>query len=147
MGGEAPMIISFFVPGIPRPGGSKRYLGHRGGKPIIIDDCAKNKDWRAVVALAAKGAMGDRPPLTGPLAFHVEFYFPRPKSHYGKFGLKLSAPEKPMVRPDLTKIARSTEDALTGIAWRDDSQIVTQTFRKIYSVSVVGASIEVKELE
>ena len=29
------VVISFFVPGIPRPGGSKKYMGHRKGKAVL----------------------------------------------------------------------------------------------------------------
>jgi Holliday junction resolvase RusA-like endonuclease len=62
--------------------------------------------------------------------------FPRPKGHYkgGKYGtaLKANAPPFPTVRPDATKLIRPAEDALKGILWRDDSQIVTQAATKRY---------------
>jgi Holliday junction resolvase RusA-like endonuclease len=34
--------------------------------------------------------------------------------------------------PDLTKLMRSTEDALTGILWVDDARITDQHARKRY---------------
>jgi Holliday junction resolvase RusA-like endonuclease len=37
-----------------------------------------------------------------------------------------------VTRPDVLKLARAAEDALTGIVWRDDSQIVHETLAKVY---------------
>lgn len=44
-----------------------------------------------------------------------------------------SAPHYPAVKPDATKLVRAVEDALTGICWRDDAQIVNQDVRKRYA--------------
>jgi crossover junction endodeoxyribonuclease RusA len=138
-------VVTLWVPGIPQPGGSKRAFLHRKTRrPIVTDDCRRNKDWRAVVALCAVEHF--REPLDGPLGVDVEFCVQRPKGHMGKRGLRPSAPTYPTVRPDATKLWRSTEDALTGIAWRDDSQIVIQTVRKVYGVTP-GARIRVWRIE
>jgi Holliday junction resolvase RusA-like endonuclease len=64
----------------------------------------------------------------------IEFRMPRPKAHYKASGeIKADAPWFPIVRPDLTKLLRSTEDAMTGIVWHDDSQIVEQNIHRTYS--------------
>jgi Holliday junction resolvase RusA-like endonuclease len=39
----------------------------------------------------------------------------------------------PTVKPDLTKLLRAVEDALTGVVWRDDSQIIHQVVNKEYA--------------
>lgn len=49
------------------------------------------------------------------------------------------------VKPDATKLWRSTEDALTGIAWRDDAQISVQVVEKRYG-SQSGALIQISSL-
>ena len=67
-----------------------------------------------------------------PLNLEVDFYVPRPKGHFGKRGLRLSAPAFPTVKPDATKLLRAVEDALTGIVWRDDAQVVEQHVSKLY---------------
>ena len=36
-------MISFTIHGDPAPGGSKKYVGHHGGKPLLIDDSRRNK--------------------------------------------------------------------------------------------------------
>ena len=64
------MTVSFLVPGIPQPGGSKRAFAFRraNGKlgVRVTDDAKGNKPWRAVVAvgrlttaLAVKSAARD----------------------------------------------------------------------------------------
>jgi Holliday junction resolvase RusA-like endonuclease len=72
--------------------------------------------------------------LEGALLLEATFYRPRPASHFGSGRnagvLKASAPPFPTVRPDTTKLLRAIEDALKGIWYRDDAQIVDQAVRK-----------------
>lgn len=125
-------MIDFFVPGIPAPGGSKRgFLHKHTGRVIVTEDCKRSKDWRATVAMAAAEAC--QKPLIGPVTASFSFTFPRPKAHYKSNGsLKPSAPVWHTKRPDATKVLRSTEDALKGIAWLDDSQVVNQAASKCF---------------
>jgi Holliday junction resolvase RusA-like endonuclease len=78
----------------------------------------------------------------------MDFIMPRPKGHYrsGKHAgeVKDGAPPYPAVKPDAGKLARGTEDALTGIVWRDDSQIVTEVLTKRYGPQA-GCRIRVRE--
>lgn len=135
-----PPVLSFFAAGVPAPGGSKKsFVSASTGKMVVLDTCKRNKPWRQVVAGAARETLvveGLRFPLTAPLGVSFAFTFPRPRLHHGRGRLacrvKLSAPSYPAVRPDLTKIVRSTEDALTSIVWKDDSQIVRQWASKDY---------------
>jgi Holliday junction resolvase RusA-like endonuclease len=128
-------VTRFFVPGIPQPGGSKRAFTVKkpdGGIGVRVEDDAKHgKPWRVAVAWAAKAAH-QGPPLDGPLWLAVTFTMPRPKGHFGKRGLRKSAPLRPTVKPDTTKLLRALEDACTGILWRDDAQIVVQHVSKEY---------------
>jgi Holliday junction resolvase RusA-like endonuclease len=94
--------------------------------------------WRMAVREAALAALEEEPeslPLfpTEPLKVTMAFRFERPKGHYNKHGgLRNSAPYYHIVRPDALKLARAVEDALTGIVWRDDSQIVFENLMKTY---------------
>ena len=56
----------------------------------------------------------------------------RPKGHFGKRGLLPSAPIAPIVKPDLLKLARAVEDALSGLVYKDDAQIVREILDKHY---------------
>ena len=132
------MEIDFFVPGVPAPGGSKKaFVNKRTGRAQIVDDCTRNKPWREAVAWAAREAY-QGPLMLGPLALTVEFVMPRPKGHYKTCQgqptgeVKLSAPRRPTTKPDATKLLRALEDALTGVLWHDDAQIVEQWVFKLY---------------
>ena len=141
------LVVRFFVPGTPRPGGSKRvFLNSKTGKPIVTDAAGKgNREWRNAVMDFAQQAY-QHEPLSGILGLSVTFVMPHPKSHYRKGGtLKQNIPTYHGLRPDATKLLRSTEDALTGILWLDDAQIVEQFVRKVYGLNP-GAEIVVEEL-
>lgn len=142
-------MISFWIPGVPQPGGSKRAFLVPGSKwPSITDDCKGNKGWRKVVATYARRAY-QGPPWEGPLILMVQFRMPRPKFHKGTGRnlqrVKLSAPKFPTTKPDATKLLRAVEDALTGILWKDDAQIVEQRVWKTYELDAgPGCWIEVE---
>lgn len=138
------MMIHFSVPGIPAPGGSKRAVRNpHTGRIALIDMGKNNKEWRAVVAWTAKKCISE--PLSGPIRVDVEFRLPRPKGHYGtgrnEQQLKPSAPKYPVTKPDATKLWRAAEDALKGIAWLDDSQVVSQRVQKVYGTPGMGIVI------
>jgi Holliday junction resolvase RusA-like endonuclease len=148
--------IRFFVHGIPAPGGSKQGFaikkgGVYTGRVAIVDaGGAKTKAWRQDVAAAAFQAMklADSAPLTGAVELELIFHMPRPKSHFRSDGVTLrpGSPLQHVTRPDCTKLARSTEDAMTGIAYVDDGQIVKQTHEKFFS-DQPGAWVVLKEAD
>jgi len=138
--------IKFFVPGIPKPGGSKTATVVRrkggaivmaNGRPLVTtrDACKGSAGWKQTVAFYARQAYQGEP-LRGALAVSFAFIMPRPKGHYGtgRNGDKLkdSAPIRHTNKPDALKLARSTEDALTAIVWHDDSQTAKLTIIKVY---------------
>jgi crossover junction endodeoxyribonuclease RusA len=131
--------IAFTVHGVAAPAGSKRALplgGKPGGRPIIVDDSKRSRPWKRDVAKTAAAAMAGRQLLDGPLELQVRFYVPRPKGHFGTGRnagvVKASAPEFPTVKPDVTKLLRAVEDAMTGVIYRDDAQVVKQVAVKLY---------------
>jgi crossover junction endodeoxyribonuclease RusA len=137
--------IRFFVPGIPRPGGSKKaFYIKKLNRVVVTEDNPRSMDWRTSVAWAAKEAVAT--PIAGALEVHFAFFLTRPKSHYGARGLKPSAPKYPTVKPDITKLIRSTEDAMKGIAWIDDSQIASQHGEKFYG-DKAGCWITIRRME
>jgi len=145
------MRIEFFVPGRPGPSGSiSSYPNKKTGKYIAAPASRYKKPWmqavRAFAMMAYRGKL-----LTGPIHLSVEFVLQRPKKHWGtgknKGKLKASASKYHLTDPDLHKLIRSTEDALTGVIWRDDRQVVTSSLLKRYSNGEkTGALIVVGEL-
>jgi Holliday junction resolvase RusA-like endonuclease len=71
----------------------------------------------------------------------VAFYIARPKRP--KF------PNRPAVNPDLSKLVRATEDALTGLVWADDSRVVSCLSEKFWATNdnPPGAFIRVATIE
>ena len=124
-------MIQFVVYGKPAPAGSKRGF-QRGGRVMVVDANPNSRAWKAVVLDAAAQHMNGAPLLGGPLLLELQFIIPRPKGHYGARGLRPSAPAFPTTRPDVLKLARAVEDALAGVCYRDDAQIVTELLSKNY---------------
>ena len=96
--------MTITVYGVPAPQGSKRFVGHaKSGRGIMIESSVAVKPWREAVKWAAMGACA----VTGPVRVTMTFTLPKPKS----------APKTcrtyPDRKPDLSKLIRSTEDALT----------------------------------
>ena len=112
-----PIVIKVY--GTPGPQGSKSFKGMRGGHAILLESSKKVKPWRQDVKAAAEAVRAGAAPLDGPLRLRMVFTLPKPSS----------APKRrrtwPMRTPDLSKLARSTEDALTDAGiWKDDARVV-----------------------
>jgi Holliday junction resolvase RusA-like endonuclease len=153
------VTLSFFVCGVAKPAGSKRGFplkrnGRYTGRVAMVDASGQaGKDWRGDVKHAAQSCY-TREPMTGALGLVLVFWISRPKCHFGSGKnsavLKPSAPIYPTPQPDATKLLRSVEDALTGIVWKDDAQIVSQLVHKRYCDEVYnrpGVQIMVRELD
>jgi Holliday junction resolvase RusA-like endonuclease len=115
-------ILRIVVYGSPAPQGSKKFVGMINGHGMLVESSKKVKPWRQDVvaaAIKAREASGNPAPLDCALSVRMIFTVPKPKS----------APKRKRVhamrKPDVSKLARSTEDALTtaGI-WTDDSRVV-----------------------
>jgi len=127
--------LEFFGAGLPRPAGSKRGFVVNG-RVVIVDTCKRGKEWRKAVAEAAREAVKNdaRFPLSGPVAVMFQFCLPRPQAHLQRDGLpRDSAPVTHYIRPDVLKLARAVEDALTGVVYKDDAQIVVELLSKEYA--------------
>ena len=148
--------ISFFVVGKPATQGSKRAF-MAGGRPIIVEDCKRNKPWRTDVRAACAEVIArdgwQQPAIhAGPVRVSMWFVLARPKNHYGsgRNAEKLTGQAKshPTGKPDVVKLARAVEDSLKGLAWTDDSQIVDETIRKQYAMrdEPEGVRVEIEAI-
>ena len=161
-------MIQVTVMGQPAPQGSKRYVGQsRAGRGILVESSANVKPWREDVRAACERFIetcaimrdvsagygpgqirdvrvvpsGDTAvlalPLDCPLRVRMVFTLPAPAS------LPKKRPSHPMRLPDLSKLVRSTEDAITSAGlWRDDARVVECTAVKTYPAHVIGAHPE-----
>lgn len=134
--------IVFTVYGKPATQGSKRAFVIKpqgGGTPraIVTENDKRCQPWRQEVAAAAAKAY-DGPLIIGPVRLRVEYVYVRPKSHYGTGRnaeiIKASAPYHKTTIPDLSKLTRAIEDALSGVLYRSDSLIAERHDSKRWGI-------------
>lgn len=88
-------------------------------------------------------------PKDAPVSVEYVFHTARPKYHYGSgrnAGIIKDryANAHPTGRPDLDNCCKLVTDALTGVAWADDDQIVTLKARKSYTEDAPRTEIRVR---
>ena len=146
-------MIEIDVLGCPAPKGSNRAMV-RGGRAVFVPggskvNQTKLKSWDVAVREEALEQIGQRtePVFVGAaLAVSIVFRIARPSGHWGKHGLKPSAPSYPAVKPDVDKLARATIDSLSGLVFDDDARIVRLVVTKEYAQpGREGAAISVWE--
>ena len=72
--------------------------------------------------------------LTGPVVVRIHLGMPIPKSTTKAAKVKmLEKKQVPVTKPDIDNLAKSILDAINGIAYKDDNQIVTLLVRKFYA--------------
>lgn len=118
--------VQFRVIGEAQPKGSMRSFIPKGWtRAILTDSNPRVKGWQQLVAEQAQQVAADGL-FVGPVAMGVVFHLPRPQSlpkrvlHHTK-------------KPDLDKLVRAMKDALKGILYSDDSQVVRLVARKQYA--------------
>jgi len=137
-------LAAFFVHGVPVSQGSKELVRTMSGGRMITrmiestDKGAKRRleTWRNAIGWAAKVRYRGKP-VSGPLIVELHFRLVRPPS---------SSRLEPDIKPDLSKLIRAVEDALTGILWIDDCQIVQLDATKGYAKET-GVGVAVQQLD
>ena len=122
--------VSFIVYCKPEPQGSKNAFVIPGtNRAVVVDQGAKKlKPYRQEIVRTAMTEIPLRP-WAGkhvPVILKLNFQLLKPPS----IGKKRTCP---VVKPDIDKLCRSTLDALTGVLYVDDAQIVELHVRKEYS--------------
>jgi Holliday junction resolvase RusA-like endonuclease len=122
-------MIQFHVPGNPLPKQSYRHSKYGGYTPKRI------KDWQYLVTFYAsqvmhqKGNMHNDSPLKGDLA--CELVFVRGDRRW----------------VDCENLSKPVTDAMNGIVYKDDHQIVDLRLRKFYSKENPGLTVKVYPVE
>lgn len=136
------MKQEFFISTIPI--GQARPKFARIGNHVHAYDPAKSRGYKLYI----KNQIMDKNParMEGPLTLIVDFLMPRPQAHYGKKGLKDSAPYYCTTKPDLDNLIKAVKDAITntGMIWKDDSYVCVEMASKKYS-EVPGIKIIIQE--
>ena len=139
-------MLTLEIVGIPAPKGNKT-IYRSGDRNVVVEGKSpagrqKLASWRQAVADQARCVFTDMsgiPFPDGPLLVTFVFRLPRPKS-------KPKRCVFPTTKPDAGKLARCAEDELTGLVWRDDSQVCKLIVSKVYATGFPGATITVEAM-
>jgi crossover junction endodeoxyribonuclease RusA len=133
-----PEPIYFEVPGPFAVKGSTFSFKDRRGVVRTKQDSKHLKSFVSAVRWAARVARVPLVPKGRGVTLSVVYSFARPK---GRDRWRAD----PCVRPDVDKLSRALLDALTGVAYHDDGQVVALSVRKIYAPMVRARVIVMAE--
>ena len=125
-------MLKILIPGKPqsKQGGMQATVIARDGRRISMRyQPAAVRNYSAFVSLCAREAMQGRPPSAGPIRRVLALHVAKPKSWSKK---RRARHEWALVRPDVLNISKTVDDALEGICYLDDKQIVEATESKFY---------------
>jgi Holliday junction resolvase RusA-like endonuclease len=127
--------VEFFVAGKPEPKGSMSAYVIRGTNRAVVTDGNKAlKPWAAKIRLLASNQIVEAE-ADVPVVVRFEFLLDRPAS------VKVSKRPDHVIRPDLDKLIRGAMDALTGVLFHDDSQVVKIEAHKRYALHGEAAGV------
>lgn len=134
------LTIEIQARAIPASNTKRVFINPKTRKPVIVDRAKGKSQQLATIKLFAQQAAADQgwKVTDAPIWLMIECVFVRPAGHFGtgrNSGIvKPSAPVWPTSKAngDRTNLLKSIEDALTGVVWRDDSQVVDGPIKKSY---------------
>lgn len=112
------------------PKGSTTRVGNNTIPAGTTESRKRMAQWRQDIRDMARLTMGDEPPFAGGIRLMVEFRLPVPMSSMRKYQWGWLPHTK---KPDVDKLFRMLGDAMTGIVWRDDSQVCYSSINKVYA--------------
>lgn len=125
-------VLAFSLYGIPRGQGRPRATAIRGRANVY--KATADRKYEDSVRKAATDIMAGRDPLEGPLSLSLRFRLPIPKSYSKRARASMAAGEiAPTSKPDLSNLVKAIEDAMNGVVFVDDSQVVRSFQTKIYA--------------
>ena len=135
-------IVNFEIPGDPVPKGRPRFA--RRGQFVQTYTDSKTLEYETLVGFKARQAIGASEPLKGHLTVFLYLRYAVPASYSKKrTEACLNGLEYPK-RVDLDNCYKSITDAMNGIVYADDSQIVEAHILKCYSLEP-GANVMIQE--
>lgn len=134
---------TLFVIGDPAAQGSKRMVRLKNGRTVLLEQSRKVKPWREEIGRVAR--MQRCKKIDGDVIVDIVLRFTRPASHTLKSGKLSSAATARPGRVDADKAARAVLDALTGICYDDDRQVVALSIQRVWAAGngPSGATITV----
>lgn len=136
--------ITFTVPGTPRGKGrakSSSRIGRdakTGAARVFTRHYTPEATaaYESLVRLVAAQAMAGRQAYTGPIRMDLDIVLPIPQSWSGVRQRRAAAGEiAPTVKPDADNVEKAVKDGLSGVVYRDDTQVVQDSKRKVYGLT------------
>lgn len=125
--------VEIVVPGQPRGKGRPRFA--RAGFGVRTYTDAKTASYENLVKLAAAESMRGREPFAGPVRVDMLARMSVPASWSKRRQAEALADRVlPTGKPDADNLVKVL-DALNGVVWRDDAQVVELAMRKCYSTA------------
>ena len=124
-----------WVEGLPIAQGSKNAF-NRGGRIVLVESAKGLKSWREIIAHVAK--MSNREVSDDAIKLSLLFLMPAPKKLMRRY---------PTTKPDLDKLTRAVLDALTGVWYLDDAQVVALDVQKGYTFGKPGVYIGISTID
>lgn len=134
-------VLNVRVYGLPVAQGRPRARGFQdrsGTFRVSVYDPVASKDWKRTVAAQVIERKPPAPLADVPLQIELTFFLPRPASLPKRIVHHIR-------KPDADNLGKAVKDALRGIVYRDDSQLVDVLVHKRYGVSP-GVEIRVAQV-
>lgn len=133
--------MKLIIPGEPMGKQRPRVTKHGTYTP------KKTVNYENLVQLAFINEYKHHKPIEGPIKMNIRAYFQIPQSASKAKKTSMERNNiRPTKRPDWDNVGKIITDALNGLAYQDDKQIVSCTVEKYYS-SVPRVLVELEELE
>lgn len=132
---------------VPRFGPGREVIGSTLAYGSSKEQGKRIESWMRIVRNEAQLAFRGNAPIEGPVAVELIFFRKRPVDQVGSGRnagvVKDWAPQYPTTYPDALKLARGVEDAMTGVVYLDDAQIVEERVLKLFAAPGSEPRVEV----
>lgn len=126
------MTITIEITGHPVAKGRGRVGKLANGRPTVFTP-TKTRKWESDARLMARRAMAGKPPISGPVRCSIRAFFTPPTSWPAwKREAAIAGRVAHTAKPDADNITKAAKDALNGIVWLDDAQVVQSWVSKLY---------------
>ena len=124
-------MISFTIPGAPVGKGRPRFA--KRGNFVTTYTPEKTASYENLVKVLAMQEMGSNQPISSPVNVFIDIAICPPASWSKKKRAQaLNAEIHPTGKPDIDNVAKGILDAMNGVVYLDDKQVISLMVRKYY---------------
>lgn len=124
------------ISGTPRPMYRVQACNKGGKMHVYAVSNTNKKSFASAIKEALDCCPGKANPFSPtsgrPVSITANFYFKRPKAHFGGFGLRADAPQYVTKNPDVDNLMKLVMDSLQGIVYANDNVVVETKSKKLW---------------